>query len=230
MPSDEVILDMSQEPEFCPKCNYVQGEYCCEKSKEIEREKAEKERAIQAASLGGKRQAREYTSSGFDVSLQPKKLQGKYQEALDAVNNFDSTKDNIFLYGAPGSGKSHLGTIAIRHSHPSSRFVLAGSSFSGELMKAKLDGAPLPFMQYRALMLDDIDKCSVKEFGAAEIQRWINNWYSQDRGGLVITSNKDLGQLAEAWQDDSICSRIAGMCKIYGFSDAKDVRLLRRDK
>lgn len=191
--------------------------------------KAAKSRELGAFCLGGHRAADEYRADLFVPSPAT-------DTAFAAVKSFDSAKDNLFLCGPTGSGKSHLAAIAARRS-----FARPGIDWSNRVrtitpmelsrLLRSCDGATAEDSVLRGLIgrevlvLEDLGVSKDTEFLVSAIYEVINGRYQNSAGGLIVTSNLKLGELAAKLGDDRVSSRLAQMCKIFNFSGVRDYRL-----
>ncbi len=83
------------------------------------------------------------------------------------------------------------------------------------------------FACVEVLILDDFGIGTDTAYGRQLVQEILDRRDFADRGGLVVTSKYSLGALAEKLQDDSIPSRLAGMCVVVQIQGL-DIRLRPR--
>lgn len=169
--------------------------------------------------LGGKRAFDTFT---FDTFRRTE----RNQSAIDACRAFDPASDNLLLVGPVGSGKSHLATAAARSHEPMIRKPM-------DLFRAirSCDGAEEERKTIRAyidspvLVLDDIGTEKDTAFTLVSLYEVIDGRYMSMSGGLIVTSNLSLGEMAQKWGDDRLTSRLAGMCKVLSLSGEQDWRI-----
>ena len=80
-------------------------------------------------------------------------------------------------------------------------------------------------MSAQFLVMDDLGADRLTDFALEGLYLMIDRWYRRQKKGLVITSNFDLGRIAES-VDDRIASRIAGMCEVIHMT-GEDRRISR---
>lgn len=177
-------------------------------SKSIDRETA-------ISRLGGVRAYEQFTEANF-------KRDEENGAAFDACRAFDASKQNIYLFGKTGTGKTHLATIAAKRS------AWAVLYKTGDMLRsirtAALDCAEKEseaisyFIKASPLVIDDFGIEKNTEFGASAMYEIIDGRYQAMSGGLIVTSNLSLGELAKKMGDDRIPSRLAGMCSVFRIS------------
>ena len=142
--------------------------------------------------------------------------------ALAAVKTF-TLRDNLFIFGPVGCGKTHLAVATARRwpelwpdFHPSADFLrslrLRLNSFEEHEFMVRYCKAPV-------LVLDDIierEKSSAFSYGC--FFELVDTRIRHGRGGLLLTSNQDLDQLARRYNDEALSSRIFGHFKIIDLS------------
>jgi len=183
------------------------------------REAYEKQRREQILRLrllavfGGERPYRDFRIDRFIVTDQNRR-------AYLAAQSFDPRRDNLYLWGPCGVGKTHL-VCGIAH-----RAAEAGLSV-GFYKPAQLlrrirwkdaddeQRAVDYFVRLNVLILDDFGVGHDTPFARMILQEVIDSRDYQLRGGLVITSKFDLDALAERLGDDTVASRIAMMCRVF---------------
>lgn len=152
-------------------------------------------------------------------------------EAFREAKSFDPSKDNIFIQGPTGSGKSHLAAIAIRRflKYPLRVSTITQMLLSREVRRcdsARGEQEVIDrYVNTKVLLIDDLGVAKDTEFSLSLLYEIINGRYMNRPGGLVITSNLGLGNLAEKIGDDRISSRLAQMCKFFNLASEKDRRL-----
>jgi len=152
------------------------------------------------------------------------------EDVLKTCRNFNPETDNLFIYGACGTGKTHLAVATWR------RFFWGGRSSAvytqPEMMRKfrllePVDEEKLlrEFENYHVLVIDDLGVGKHTEFVNRIIYEILERRNKANRNGLIITSNLSPAAFAERVGDDRLPSRIAGMCKCVKISSTVDMRL-----
>ena len=192
--------------------------------REKERRNTEKRTAL-IALLGGEKPYREFTFERFRV------VPGN-QAAYDCCRNLNPATDNLYLWGPCGVGKTHLAWAAARRSFEETLpiTVLHASHLSREVrMKesAQEQGIISNWISAETLILDDLGSGHDTAFSRQILQEILDGRDFRDRAGLVVTSKYSLSDLAQKLGDDSIPSRLAGMCRVLEVR-GPDARLTMR--
>ena len=177
--------------------------------------------------LGSKRAVQEFTEEGFLPYLEADK------KALSAALGFNSTR-SLYIHGPVGCGKSHIAAIAIRQvikRGTAARTILAQDmireswSTSSQSEKSRMIQE---IAVYPVLCIDDLGTGRWTEDGIAVISELIHKRWLAHMGGLIVTSNLSLDQLAALFGDDRITSRLYHLCEIISWSvDAPDRRMVQ---
>lgn len=199
----------------CPKCEYPMDGKCwrCHEDQMRLRNHG-------VVVLGGVRPYEDFTVEKFSPSARQK-------PALDACVSFDPGRDNLYLAGPVGSGKSHLATIAARRFLDRlSILTVTPSEISRDVRSSKSEATSLKAIMSRAvLVIDDLGAQKDTEFMVGLLLDIINHRYLNHRGGLIVTSNLKFSELAEKMADDRCSSRLAQMCKFFDLTGEPDHRL-----
>lgn len=186
-----------------------------------------KQRERWAGMLGGARALQKYVAEGFTPVTDAAKL------AFSAAKAFDAGKQNLYLHGPTGAGKTRLAIIAARRYLPYVTTATAAEVICSimehrrgldELAEVKR------FALSRVLVLDEL---GLGEGSAAQVTKLydvVNRRYRERAGGLIVTSNLNLDELAQAFGDDRITSRLAELCRggIFDLTGEPDHRLEAR--
>lgn len=151
--------------------------------------------------------------------LQSFELEPGNQIAFEAIKQFDPAKDNLYLHGPCGVGKSHLayglaiarvfdGQQNIKVVKPTQlvRQLRGRTGEEEDLELRRIIGADL-------LIVDDLGVESPSDFALRLMYEIVDARELQERNGLVITSNLKLPVFAKRAGDDRLASRIAGLCR-----------------
>lgn len=174
--------------------------------------------------LGGMRSVDLYTKEKFNATP-------KTQEVFDAVNAFNFKKDNLYLCGPTGSGKSHLAAIAARRIFGcgDNLITISQSEISRRIRSsrdAEQESSRIEdFQKAGVLLIEDLGVAKDTEFMMSTLYDIINYRYQNKPGGLIITSNLNLGDLAKKFGDDRIPSRLSQICKVFNLTGEKDHRV-----
>ncbi len=139
--------------------------------------------------------------------------------AVRQARTFDPSRDNLYLWGACGVGKTHLAVATLRH--------WFGRSSSGALVtpfqlirklrmkspdeeQQAIDG----FVRIPLLVLDDLGVGSETTYARQVLQEILDGRSFSDRGGLVVTSQYSLARLAQRLNDRALASRLSGLCRV----------------
>jgi DNA replication protein DnaC len=137
--------------------------------------------------------------------------------AFEAIKRFDPKRDNLYLSGVCGVGKTFLGCLAARRAIEANKRAIVlkscdilrrtrgRSSVEEEREIRHIVGYPL-------LVLDDLGVEKVSEYTLQIIYEIVDRRDMQDRQGLIVTSNLSLEALAEKLGDDRLPSRLSGLC------------------
>lgn len=191
----------------------------------LERQYAAETRSLQAEAIGGLRALDAYTESKFTPTPTT-------QGAFLAARGFDFTTDNLYLFGPTGTGKSHLAAIASRKTfvaYNASLITVSQMEVSRMIRScrdAEQESSTISRLgRASVLVIEDLGVAKDTEFMMATIYELLNYRYQNRPGGLIITSNLSLNELARKFNDDRIPSRLAQMCKVFNFAGEQDRRL-----
>lgn len=173
--------------------------------------------------MGGPKPYREFTFERYEVT-------NSNERAYSRARDFSPKTSNLYFWGACGVGKTHLAYAIARAA------MERGDSVSiwkpPQLLRAvrmKEDEQALidRIVRMRVLVLDDLGIGQETPYARQVLQEILDGRDFQDRGGLVVTSKYSLGNLAEKLNDDTIPSRLAGLCEVIEIG-GDDRRLVRR--
>lgn len=204
----------------CPRC--VADSLRQQESRQ--REAASRARFIQ---LFGEKPYRDFTLERFVASRGT-------ERALQCCQVFDPSQ-SLYLWGPCGVGKTHLAYAAARRcveEAVSAQIVTPWQLARQARMKEPAEEQAIidRFVDADVLLVDDIGKGSIRPFAAHLLQEIFDRRDFNDRSGLLVTSHHSLDDLAAKLGDDSLPSRLAGLCTVIEMSGA-DHRLTssRRD-
>lgn len=170
------------------------------KAAEAARIKQEQEAAKDAdiARLGGLKQYEDFTVEKY-INL----------PILRAMANFP--KENYYLWGATGTGKTHA-AVAIMRKIKNARLVRL-SDISRDCRKdisASTEEKYIKEYSRIPLLLDDLGVGSPSEYETRILFEIIDKRWSNKTGGLIVTANMNIANLAKKIGDRT-ASRIAGL-------------------
>lgn len=161
---------------------------------------------------------------------------------LEAAKSFDPLRDNFYIHGPVGCGKTHTAT-AIMAKIPSARIMRVNSIsrfvrqainsdvfsedeliglFCGKKVSSRDCYEPAP----AALAIDDLGAEKLTEYAESVIFEIIDQRILDGLNGLVITSNLGLNDLIRRLGSERIASRIVKLCKVFDLSGEADHRLV----
>jgi DNA replication protein DnaC len=166
--------------------------------------------------LGGEKPFREFTFERYRA------LPGN-RLAFERSRQFDPSTENLYLWGPCGVGKTHLAWAVARRCFEETLSVAILRAWQlnrkvrmkdPEQEQAVID----QFVNSGILVLDDLGVGPNTAFSSQILQEILDGRDFNDRAGLIITSRYSLDDLAVKLGDDSIPSRLAGMCHLIKVS------------
>lgn len=209
-------------------CNHCNGHvsrlsdegYCfdctirLQEKKEAERahEKMVRERRASLEHFLGGPEAVKMTFENFDIEF-------GNSRAFEAASQFDPLKDNLYLYGKVGRGKSHLAFALLQ------KFYLMGKRCARHVPRTLINEfrgkdtidqnrAMEKLVKADVVLVDDIGIKKSTEFAIEILCEILDERARLGRGGFVFTSNHSLDELQEKNNDDRLTSRIFGMAGV----------------
>jgi DNA replication protein DnaC len=187
----------------------------CQAAAETELQK--KERALAARQklvrlLGGEKAYREFTFERYQVTP-------GNRSAFERSREFNPSTENLYLWGPCGVGKTHLVCATARRCFDETLSVVllraCQLSRKVRMKDPEEEQAAIDiFVNSEILVLDDLGVGPDTAFSRQLLQEILDVRDFNDRGGLVVTSKFSLDALARRLCDDSIPSRLAGMCQV----------------
>ena len=179
---------------------------------EAERQTRE-DQAEKSSNLGGVRARDEFKRDKFVPNA-------RTQAPFDFCVNFNPTTDNGYFFGKTGTGKSHLAIIAARKFWRRATVVKPCEIFrSIRACREAYDEISVigDYARAQVLVIDDLGVGRDTEFAVTSLYEIMDKRYQSMAGGLIVTSNLSISQLAAKLGDDRITSRLAHMCRGHIF-------------
>jgi DNA replication protein DnaC len=199
----------------------------CVAALEAQRQKERQDLALRTTLvelLGGEKPYRDFTLERYQVTP-------ANRLAYERSRNFNPATENLYLWGPCGVGKTHLAWAMARRCFEEtlSVTILRAGQLSRKVRMKEPEqeqAAVDQFVHSEALVLDDLGSGPDTAFSRQILQEILDGRDFNDRGGMVITGQYSLDDLAARLADDSIPSRLAGMCQVIEVRGA-DRRLCR---
>jgi len=202
--------DFNPETKVVEYCVFCQGKMAEGVSEKIRSDAEYKALLIRA--LGGPKAYHNFTFGNLSEH-------DGNREAVEAGMIFNPEKQNLFIWGPTGTGKTHLATAIARVGAEIGASVLVLNP--AQLMRScrGIDSSDEEAVienisRTSVFVLDDLGVGRATEFALQILYEIINKRDMNYKNGLIITSNLSLKELAEKMNDDRLASRIAGLCKI----------------
>ena len=149
-------------------------------------------------------------------------------EAFNAAKAFDPLRDNLYIFGPCGTGKTHLagalfrealyaGHEAVIYTPPQLMRLFRGKESREE------DALLKRFSLIPVFVIDDLGVGKATEFANQILYEIIGLREADYRNGLVITSNLSLDEIMVKMGEARFKSRVGGMCRAIRVS-GKDRR------
>lgn len=184
--------------EYCSACGYPVQACRCEQIKHEREQAAAARKQAEIVRLGGIRAYEDFTAEKYSN-----------KQVLRALSGYP--KENYYLWGKAGIGKTHA-AVAVLRQVPGARVVRMGQ-ISREIRAAKdPDAEELLLTRYSTvpLLLDDLMSEKATEFLQNTLFEIMDRRWQDKRGGLIITANMSIDKLG-ALVGDRTASRIAGL-------------------
>jgi DNA replication protein DnaC len=175
--------------------------------------------------LGGEKPYREFTFERYHVKP-------GNRLAFERCKRFDPPTENLYLWGACGLGKTHLVYASARRCFEETLSVSIVRVYQlsrrvrmkgPEQEQAAID----ELVHSDVLVLDDLGIGPHTAYSRQLLQEILDSRDFAGRAGLLVTSPFSLGELAAKLDDDTISSRLAGMCQVI-MLQGEDFRLTIR--
>ena len=220
-------MDTSEE-KICPICEYyIRDGVGCE-CENIAREKKRSEarrRQEESEALGGLRAVEMFTLERLTVT-------DHNARAIMLAKEFDRNKHNLYLYGPTGTGKTHIASVAARKfigktSVRTVKLVDLARTIRSCRSAVEESDVMTCYIQSGVLIIDDVGVEKGTEFNVGLLYELIDKRYLNKPGGLIVTTNLSLDELAQRLGEDRTTSRLAQMCKgrICNLTGEEDHRL-----
>lgn len=141
------------------------------------------------------------------------------EDAYKSLREFESTTDNVYLFGPCGVGKTHLAYSTAKMYALGGKSVVVSTPLKMvDAFRTKTDiEKEQRFSEYvecDLLLIDDLGVSKYTDFALEVFCEILNRRTLQMRNGLIVTSNLSLDLLSRRNQEDRLCSRLYGLCNV----------------
>lgn len=153
--------------------------------------------------------------------------------AYEAARAFNPDRENIYIWGASGVGKTHLaGAILKACAAAGKRCRWTNSLYLTRSLRGKFPQDEEIFVDDLArtevLIIDDLGLARDAETLLRLIYELCDKRLHAKRNGWIVTSNHSLEDLTKRFGDDRLGSRLAGLFRFYRIGGHDDIRFQRR--
>ncbi len=145
-------------------------------------------------------------------------------KALEAAKAFDAAKDNLYLWGRCGVGKSHLAYAIAREQLMRGAVTLLKPFQLVRQVRGRTPDEEQrevdAMIRARVFILDDLGVERSSDFAQRVLYEVVDGRGLAGRNGLIITSNLSMRDLAAALGEDRLVSRLTGMCRVIEMKGA----------
>jgi DNA replication protein DnaC len=196
------------ENDICPSCKESVAQVHANQNRELQARR----RLIEI--MGGEKPYREFTFARYEITA-------GNRTAFNKASGFNPESDNLYFWGSCGVGKTHLAYATARRSFEEGRTVAILKP--SELLRQVRRWAKEPseeqvaidrFVRVDVLVLDDFGIGGDTQYARQILQEIFDGRVYKDRAGVILTSKYSLSQLAQKLDEDTIPSRLAGMCRV----------------
>lgn len=194
----EKLKNWVSKQEYCPVCDYPVQHCVCRQRQQAMRSAALAERNAAIERLGGVRAYEDFTAEKYTNKA-----------VLKALSGFP--KENYYLWGKAGSGKTHAAVATLRKL--SWARVVRMGQISREIRAADTPQQEETLITRYAtipMLLDDLGSEKATEFLQNVLFEIMDHRWQSKAGGLIITANMNIAQLGGI-VGDRTASRIAGL-------------------
>jgi len=161
---------------------------------------------------GGEKPYREFRFESYEVT-------GENELAFTRARAFSPDRDNLYLWGVCGVGKTHLAFATARQFcelEHSVEFLQPPRLMRRVRMKEPQEEQQAIDRLIRAevFVLDDLGVGGDSAYARQIFQEILDGRAYSYRCGLIVTSKYSLDALAARLGDDTISSRLAGLCRV----------------
>ena len=162
--------------------------------------------------VGGVKPYRDFTFEKYQVTRENRL-------AFQRARAFDPSRDNLYLWGPCGVGKTHLAVAILRQwfGRGASGALVTPFKLIRKLRMKPPDEEQLAidgFIGVGVLVIDDLGVGSDTVYARQILQEILDGRSFSDRAGLVVTSPYSLLGLARRLNDRTISSRLGGLCRV----------------
>jgi DNA replication protein DnaC len=140
------------------------------------------------------------------------------EPAFQAAQKFDHHFHNLMFWGPCGTGKTHLAGAILKASAAENLSIQwLNPMYVSRFLRGRWPEDEERFIDSiihaQVVVFDDIGKARDIETTIRLIYEVLDKRRSMNMNGVIITSNLSLEQIAKAFRDDRITSRIIGACR-----------------
>jgi DNA replication protein DnaC len=200
------------ENDICPSCRESVAQAQAKHNRELELRRRLTE------IMGGEKPYREFTFTRYEITA-------GNRMAFTKASSFNPESENLYFWGSCGVGKTHLAYATARRcfEEGNSVAILKPSELLRQVRRWSKEPSEEQvtidrFVRVDVLVLDDFGIGGDTLYARQILQEIFDGRDYKDRGGVILTSKYSLSQLAQKLDEDTIPSRLAGMCQVIEIS------------
>lgn len=157
------------------------------------------------------------------------RIDNENQPAFEAARGFNPERDNLYIWGACGTGKTHLaGAILKACAAAGRRCKWTNSLYLSRSLRGKFPADEEAYVddlaRMEVLIIDDLGLARDSETLLRLIYELADKRLHAKRNGWIITSNLGLEALTKKFGDERLGSRLAGLFQFYRIGGNEDGR------